>query len=132
MSLLTDPIVSINNKKLSKDDIEVLKSALDIYTRLLMGQFSEVGNHLKVAMQDKVDLFSLNIIADKLKALQKFLHGDENKSWGLYDPEVSITASKANKIEHMLLGNTHIVKSLQQHIDEQISNRTERENHEPG
>lgn len=116
--------VIINGKKLSKEDVEALKMALDIYTRLMMGQLSEVGNHLKIAMGDTVDLSTMEEVVKNFDHSHKLLHGENLKGWGYFDKQVSITACKVNKIEQMFFKNFHIVDELQTFIDERLRDNT--------
>lgn len=98
-------MIKINNYTLSKEEEEILESALALYARVFQGQFSSIGNKFGVNNLNKIKDEVLSEIKTHLDEAQKALHGDCSTSWRITNNIVSRSALKAYRLELICQGN---------------------------
>ena len=111
--------LGINGKSLTKPYANAVKSALDLHTRLTLGQFSSLAHYVVDVLEPHVDLLRLYSIKDNLMECHKILHGKE-ASWGFDRPEISLDGKRVALVDHVLHDNLRMAKQLQDLINQQV------------
>lgn len=120
--------VVINGVSLNNDDKQVLQTALNLYIRFLMGQFTFLSEHLKIVYSDSkqlnIDLLKLPIVCDTLEECQGLL----KESWDIMNPQVPQQTRLACRVEKLLEGDTEAADMLQEVISKRFREISQMEN----
>lgn len=97
--------VMFDDYELDSNEKKVLGDALDAYSRIFQGQFSQLGHIFYINMTQKLKKTTLEKVVSLLEQAQVIIFGDISTYWRIVDNIVARSALTAYRLSSILEGN---------------------------